>query len=343
MGLRDRVRRRAGSLVVDSFFRGASRLGRLHPRARPEHHGVEVIRDVRYAEGSSPAHQLDVYRPTKRRPGERRPALLYVHGGGFRILSKDTHWVMGLVFARRGYVVFLIDYRLAPEHLFPAAVEDCAKAYAWVVAHAGAWGGDASRLVLAGESAGANLVTAMTVAACFERSEPHARLIAETEVVPRAVLPACGILQVSDTARFSRRKPSLPRVIAERIEEVGAGYLGPLDHPSHHGTDELTLADPLVLLEGATPARRALPPFFAPCGTADPLLDDTRRLASALRTRGVVCEDVYYPGEIHAFHAFVFRPQAQKCWKDTFSFLDRHCPPTVLAADASNQEVGRSA
>ena len=333
MGLRDRVRRRAGSVVVDSFFRGASRLGRLHPRARPEHHGVEVIRDVRYAEGSSPAHLLDVYRPAGHQPGERRPALLYVHGGGFRILSKDTHWVMGLAFARRGYVVFSINYRLAPEHPFPAALEDCARAYAWVVSHAAAWGGDASRLVLAGESAGANLVTSMTVAACFERSEPHARRIAETNVVPRAVLPACGILQVSDTARFARRKPGLSRVIAERIEEVGEAYLGPLDHPSRHGSDELGLADPLVVLEGTSPARRALPAFFAPCGTADPLLDDTRRLAGALRARGVVCEDVYYPGEVHAFHAFIFRPQAQKCWRDTFAFLERHCPPAVLATE----------
>jgi acetyl esterase len=330
MDLTDRVRRKAGKLAVQAFFSGAARLGRLHPRARAEHHGVEVIRDVRYAEGTSPAHLLDVYRPRGHRPGEHRPALLYVHGGGFQILSKDTHWVMGLAFARQGYVVFSINYRLAPEHRYPAALEDCAAAYAWVVSHAPAWGADASRLVLAGESAGANLVTAMTIAACFDRSEPYARRIADTGVVPSAVLPACGILQVSDTARFSRRKPSLPRVVAERIEEVGQAYLGPLDHPSRHGTAELELADPIVVLEGPAAASRALPPFFAPCGTADPLLDDTRRLAHALRARGVACEDVYYPGEVHAFHAFVFRPQAQKCWGDTFAFLDRHCPATVV-------------
>ncbi|MBX7191950.1 MAG: alpha/beta hydrolase [Sandaracinaceae bacterium] len=334
MRLRDRVRRQAGSLVVDSFFRGVSSVGRLHPRARPEHHGVEVVRDVRYAAGGSSAHLLDVYRPVGHRPGELRPAVLYVHGGGFRILSKDTHWVMGLAFARRGYVVFSINYRLAPEHRYPAAIEDCARAYGWVAEHAHAWGGDASRLVLAGESAGANLVTAMTVAACFERSEPEAAPIVRSGVVPKAVLPACGILQVSDTARFTRRKPGLARVVAERIEEVGEAYLGPLDHPSHHGRETLDLADPLVVLESERPAKVPLPPFFAPCGTADPLLDDTRRLAAALRRRGGLCEDLYYPGEVHAFHAFVFRPQAQKCWRDTFAFLDRHCPPEVQGARA---------
>ncbi|GAB4197438.1 MAG: hypothetical protein OHK0013_05620 [Sandaracinaceae bacterium] len=315
--------------MVDGFFRTAATVGKLHPRARPEHHGVEIVRDVRYAPGSSTAHLLDVYRPRGHQPGELRPALLYVHGGGFRILSKDTHWVMGLAFARRGYVVFSINYRLAPAHPFPAAVQDCAAAYAWVAEHARAWGGDPERLVLAGESAGANLVTSLAVSACFERPEEHARRVAETGVVPRAVLPACGLLQVSDPGRFSRRKPGLRRVVADRIEEVSHAYLGPLDHPSHYGSPELDLADPLVLLERADPPARPLPPFFAPCGTADPLLDDTRRLAAALRARHVPVQDVYYPGEVHAFHAFVFRAQAKKCWADTFAFLDRHCPPEV--------------
>jgi len=154
MQLRDRVlgragraRKQAGSLLVDGFFRGASRVGSLHPRARPEHHGVEHIRDVRYAPGTSSAHLLDVYRPADHRPGELRPVVLYVHGGGFRILSKDTHWVMGLAFARRGYVVFSINYRLAPTHRYPAALEDCPLTYAWVGEPARAGGGGPSPLV----------------------------------------------------------------------------------------------------------------------------------------------------------------------------------------------------
>jgi acetyl esterase len=272
---------------------------------------------------------LDVYRLAGHRPGERRPALLYVHGGGFRILSKDTHWVMGLAFARRGYVVFSINYRLAPAHPFPAAVEDCAQAYRWVVEHAAAWGGDASRLVLAGESAGANLVTSLAVSACFDRPEPHARTVARTGVVPKAVIPACGLLQVSDTERFTRRRPELPRFLGERIEEVAHAYLGELDRPERRSSGELDLADPLLVLEREEAPTRALPAFFVPCGTADPLLDDSRRLASALRARTVPVEDAYYPGEVHAFHAFVFRAQAQKCWADTFAFLDRHCPAEV--------------
>jgi acetyl esterase len=325
MGLAERARRRAGGWVAEGFFRGMAGLGQLHPNARPARHGVEVIRDVPYLHSGSRDHHLDIYRPIGTTAGQRLPALLYVHGGGFRILSKDTHWIMGLALARARFVVFSINYRLAPTHPFPAAVEDACEAYRWVVDHAEEYGGDTSRLVLAGESAGANLVTALAVAACFPRSEPYAKAVFDTGVVPKAVMPACGLLQVTDTERFGRRKASLPRFVADRIEEVSHAYFGRKGVLSGERV-ELELADPLLVFESAEPPARPIPPFFVPCGTADPLLDDTRRLAAALRGRSVTVEDQYYPGEIHAFHAFVFRAQAKKCWNDTYRFLDTHVP-----------------
>ena len=109
---------------MDGFFRGISRAGLLHPSARPERHGVEVLRDIAYLDTGRPEHRLDVYRPRRASTTENVPVVLYVHGGGFRILSKDTHWVMGLAFARRGYLVFNIGYRLAPAHPYPAALSD---------------------------------------------------------------------------------------------------------------------------------------------------------------------------------------------------------------------------
>ena len=116
------LRRRAGALVVDNIFRGMASLGQLHPQARPERHGLAVERDVPYRPTGLRDHLLDVYRPLD--ASGPLPVVLYVHGGGFRILSKDTHWIMGLAFARRGYVVFNINYRLAPKHPFPAAIDD---------------------------------------------------------------------------------------------------------------------------------------------------------------------------------------------------------------------------
>jgi acetyl esterase len=135
------------------------------------------------------------------------------------------------------------------------------------------------------------------------------------------VLPACGILQVTDVDRFGRRK-RLSKFLQNRLREVEDAYLGSVLAPG----PARDLADPLLWLENAEPPPRPLPPFFAGVGTADPLLDDTRRLKAALDRLGVPCEVRYYPREIHAFHAFVWRPNARAFWRETFAFLDRYLP-----------------
>src|SRR5947209_3745797 len=94
----DRLRMRAGAALVDNLFRGLSRAGRLHPMARPERHGVEVLRNIPYQTTGLGEHTLDLYRPVADGQPGGRPVVLYIHGGGFRILSKDTHWLMGLAF-----------------------------------------------------------------------------------------------------------------------------------------------------------------------------------------------------------------------------------------------------
>jgi acetyl esterase len=252
--------------------------------------------------------------------------VFYVHGGGFRILSKDTHWIMGLGFARRGFVVFNVSYRLAPKHRYPSAIEDVTRAFTWVMKNAARFGADPSRVVLAGESAGANLVTSLAVTLAYEREEAFAKAAFATGVVPKAVVPACGVFQVSDIARLQRRKPGMSSFIADRLEEVETAYLG----PDARGCSR-DLADPLTVFERGDKPARPLPPFFLPVGTKDPLLPDTRRLATALRALGTEAVDVYYPGEVHAFHALVMRENARRCWRDTFAFLDEHVPEAASA------------
>jgi acetyl esterase len=307
-----RIRKMAGAMLLDGAFRGLARLGRLHPKLRPHAHRLEIISDVPYVDDGNPDHLLDVWRP--READGKLPVVLYVHGGAFRILSKDTHYVMAIAFARRGHVVFNINYRLAPRHRFPAALEDAAAAYEWVVQNAARYGGDPTRIIVAGESAGANLVTGLTICASYRRPEPYARRVFDTGITPIACLPACGILQVSDTGRFTRRR-SLPRFIADRLEETELAYLG-------RERRDAPLADPLVVLEKGDKPDRPLPPFFTFAGTKDPLLDDTRRLEAALGKLGVPCRAKYYPGEVHAFHALVWRPNAIHTWRETFAFLD---------------------
>ncbi|MBI3178683.1 MAG: alpha/beta hydrolase [Deltaproteobacteria bacterium] len=316
-----RARRTVGQVLVDGAFTYAARLGRLHPRADPSAHGLERLTDIPYQNSGQREHLLDVYRPAARNGS--LPVVIYLHGGGFRILSKESHWLMGLAFARRGYLVFNINYRLAPHHRYPAAVEDACAAFSWVVENAHRYGGNPDQLVLAGESAGANLAAALAILTCYERPEPFARAVFDLARVPRAVSLLCGLLQVSDPKRFSRDM-GCSWFMDDRMSEIAEAYLPP--DQSHE------LADPVVFLERGQAPARPLPAFQASVGTADPLHDDTRRLKRALDRLGTACEACFYPGELHAFQAFVWRRHARQAWRDTYAFLDRHVPAPKGAA-----------
>lgn len=311
-----RVRRKLGAAVTDGFFWSAANGFKLVPIASPRVHGVTVERDVPYRRTGRAAHRLDVYRP--RGVEGPLPVVLYIHGGGFRILSKDTHWVFGLAYARRGYLVLNINYHLAPAHPFPAAVEDVSSAWQWLVQNAARLGADLSRVVVAGESAGANLSAVLAMMTSYRRDEPFARDAFDTGVSPRAVVAACGLYDVSRPERFARHSAFM----RDRIEEVTDAYL--------HGVKlrdprTLELADVVVGFERAGRPDRPLPPFFLPCGTWDLLLADSHRLHAAVTRLGSERSEVReYPRGPHAFHAFVVTPQARRCWKETFSFLDVH-------------------
>ena len=316
MGFFASIRQRTGSAFLDGGLNLISRLGKLHPQARRIAKGIHVTRNVAYGDAGK-SQLLDVYRP--RTEDKQLPIVVYVHGGGFRILSKNTHWMMGNAFASRGYVVFNINYHLAPKHPYPAALLDVAKAMRWIRDNAESFGGDPRNLSFAGESAGANLVTAYTIASCFERPEPWAQQIFEENIQARAVMPACGLLQVSNPLRIQRRKPQISNLVADRISQVCTSYLGEDLDTIQEG--DFGLADPLIILESDVKPARPLPSFFVPCGTKDPILHDSRRLHEALTGTGVDSELKIYVGGGHAFHAFVWKDLAKECWRDHFDFL----------------------
>jgi acetyl esterase len=278
---------------------------------------VHVHRNIPYLGSGRKSHLLDVYVPEgKKGP---LPVVMYVHGGAFVWCSKETHFLMAQLWARAGYVVFNVNYRLAPRNMFPAAIEDLCEALRWVHDNAARFGGDPRRIVLAGESSGGNLVSALTIACCSRREEPYARALFDAGIVPKAVVAACGILQVSQARRFSIRQ-QLPGVVRRILHLLPESYVD-LDGPWQEG--DLDLLDPLVTFERSEyKFERPVPPFFIAVGTADPLLDDTRRMALALTRRGVPNEARYYPGEIHAFQFMYWRPLARQFWVDVFRFVD---------------------
>ena len=304
---------------IDWGLRGVSHAGWFHPASRVLRRGVHVEKDIAYRPGgrgkAAEAWRLDVYRPAASRGP--LPVLLYLHGGGFRILSKDTHWMFGYAFAKRGFLVFNANYRLAPRHPYPAAVEDATDALGWVLANADRWGGEPERLVLAGESAGANLVLALVVGSLFPLNDPLADRVRALGARPQAVLPACGFLQVSDGERYLKDE-TIPGWVRARIARICHGYL-PDQNPQ--AADRYALADPLLVLERAERLDPSFPAVFAPCGMRDVVVNDTARLGRALGRLGADAEVPFYEGAGHAFHAFHWMPIARQCWSDMTHFL----------------------
>ena len=308
------LRVRAGGALISSLLNTTMRGMRLHPQAWSIGRGIEVTRNIPYTDAGDPAQRLDVYRPTNAKGP--LPIFLYIHGGGFRILSKDTHWMMNYKFAQHGLVVFSINYRLVPSGAYPNALKDVMAAVKWISAHAADFGADPTQWYIGGESAGGNLTLALTLAACERRQEPWAAEIYDLNLPIKAILPACGILQVSDGERFKRRKQTLPTLLADRVSSVCSEYLGSDENRG-------SLADPLLILESDWAPTRPFPPTMSLVGTRDPILDDTRRLGAALKRRGVEHEIKIYPGGIHGFHVVFWSDRGRAAWDAQLAFLDR--------------------
>lgn len=303
------LRRELGTAAFDLGVRGMARVARMVPVTDPARRGVSVVRDVAY--GDHAATRLDVYRRADARAPQ--PALVYAHGGGFCRLSKDIYWFVALTLARHGFTVFHVDYRLAPSHRFPAAHADLADAVRWVATHARRYGADAERMLLAGDSSGANMVASVVISASVRRREPWARAVFDAGVRVRGMALGCGFLEIRRAERFAG--DGLPSWVFDALTGVAPAYLAARD-------DDVALADPLTWLEGDEPAERPLPPTLLAVGTRDPLRDDTRRAEAALRRRGARVEARYYDGGVHGFHYLLpWQRRAAACWNDHARFL----------------------
>lgn len=283
---------------------------------------LALVRDVPYLEHRGrPRHGraslLDVYVPT--RAPKPLPVVMYVHGGGFAMLSKDTHRIMAVAIARKGYLVFNINYRLGPKHLYPSPLEDACEALLWVQNNAARFGGDPSRIAIAGESAGGNLVTALAVAASYRREEPFARRVFDAGIDLRAVVATYGFLDLGYTDRYMAH-PRLPSWAKTMLVDAARSYLG---HDYRAACARAPLASPLCLIENGAPDR-ALPPFFVSVGTRDPLLTCSRRLKAALDRHDTRCVLHVSPGEIHGYDALLWRPRAREKWQAAHEFLSEH-------------------
>jgi len=213
------------------------------------------------------------------------PAIAYYHGGGHVIGSLDTHDLIARnLCAGAGALVTSVDYRMAPEHRFPAAVEDSFAALEWLHAHAGALGADPARLGVHGDSAGANLAAVVALMA-RDAGGPALRL-------QSLVYPVTDYRCASDSYdRFATGYGILTR----------DAMLWFRDHYLRSPADaEDWRASPILAtsLAGAAPA-------IVVAAECDVLHDEGKAYAEALRRAGVAVEYRDYPGMIHAFFGMV--------------------------------------
>jgi len=213
------------------------------------------------------------------------PIVVFFHGSGFVVCSLNSHDAMCRnLCAGSGAVVVSVDYRLAPEHKFPAAPDDCLFATRWVAEHAAELGGDASRIVVAGDSAGGNLAT---VTALRIRDEGGPKLAGQLLIYP-----------VTDY-----HSPGTPSYV-ENAEGYGLSRAGMAWFWHHY------LADPKDAMHPhASPARAAslagLPPALVYSAEYDVLRDEAEIYAHKLREAGVEVRMQRWEGMNHGFFFWV--------------------------------------
>jgi monoterpene epsilon-lactone hydrolase len=223
---------------------------------------------------------------------------LYLHGGG---------WILGWYPSHRNLVAHTceaaacravaVDYRLAPEHPFPAALEDCVTAYRWLVAN----GTSPQRIVIAGDSAGGNLALA-TLMSLRDAGDP----------LPAAAVCLSPMTDLAGTGEsFSRGRDALLTV--ESAMSMAKAYGGDQDPRS-----------PLISPNYGNLA--GLPPLLVQVGADEVLLSDSLRLAENAKAAGVDAELVVWPGMWHVWHTLVpYLPEAREAVEAIGAFVREAC------------------
>ncbi|MBW1709446.1 MAG: alpha/beta hydrolase [Deltaproteobacteria bacterium] len=225
--------------------------------------------------------------------------VLYLHGGGYVIGSINTHRELASRISRAaGARVLQIEYRLAPEHPYPAAVEDAVTAYRWLISE----GVDPARITVAGDSAGGGLTVA-TLVALKERGEPS----------PGAAVCLSPWVDMEGIGEsMTAKAEDDPIVQKKELLEMAKAYLGDADART-------PLAAPLYAdLSG-------LPPMLIQVGTTETLLDDSTRLAGRAREAGVDVTFEPWKDMIHVWHFFAMMlPEGQEAIERIGSFIKQH-------------------
>jgi acetyl esterase len=213
-------------------------------------------------------------------PGPK-PVLVFFHGGGWVLGNLNTHDPVCRALANAAdCLVVAVDYRLAPEHPFPAAVEDAYAATAWVAAQAAEVGGDPQRIAVAGDSAGGNLATVVCLKARDEDGPKLGLQVLVYPIVDVLTLDRDSYRRCGDRFILTRTGTDWFRsMYLRRDEDRRHPYVSPLMAPNLSG----------------------LPPALIVSAEHDVLTDEIREYATRLRDAGVAVTHSEYRGMIHGF------------------------------------------
>ncbi|WP_217429783.1 alpha/beta hydrolase [Sphingomonas bacterium] len=230
----------------------------------------------------------------------RLPAMIYVHGGGWTLFSIDTHdRLMREYAARAGVAVIGFDYSLSPEHKYPVALEEVAGGIDWVLGDADRLGIDPARVLIGGDSAGANLSVTASLLRRERGRPPLAGMVLNY-----------GAFDPEPTESYDRYGGAAFPLSVDEMDDFWANYV----------TAPAQLRDPLVAPLRADLA--GLPPTFVAIAECDILAGCNRAFAHKLAAAGVAVEAITYRGATHSFlEAVSIAPLAARAIEDQATWI----------------------
>lgn len=283
--------------------------------------GIRSEVDIAY-DASTEDARFDMYRPEA--AGDNPlPVIVWVHGGGFIAGSKSHVGNYMKILAGKGYAAIALDYTLAPAAKYPDPVRQVADALHFIVQNAGRLQVDASRIVLAGDSAGAQIAAQVATVISVPDYAQRMNIVAP---IPRANLRGlvlfCGVFDPALTENAAQYESFL-RVASD-------AYFGVPDFSKDPRRDEFSIVANVT---------GAFPPLFISAGNDDPLLAHSKKLASVARSKGVTVDALFFPDRrrpsLPHEYQFYLDDAGRLALARTEAFLK-----TVLAASAPASRVG---